>query len=222
MVPAVMAAEGVAFAVLLGLDGSPVWQMARLLVTLALTALAVWFTRRAGRTGQGATALLLGCAGTVAGGGVAGAHLAKAVLDAAAIVAVIVLVTGLFLLIWGAAALVRAVPRWWRLLAIPAAWVLLELVLFPLTMAVIATNQPRGGLGTATPATYGLTYGSVAFRTADGVRLSAWYIPARNGAAVVVLPGSGSTRTGSCNAASNGCSTPRPAAQRRPPADERL
>jgi predicted alpha/beta hydrolase len=32
-------------------------------------------------------------------------------------------------------------------------------------------------------------------RTADGVRLSAWYIAARNGAAVVVLPGSGSTRT---------------------------
>jgi pimeloyl-ACP methyl ester carboxylesterase len=35
----------------------------------------------------------------------------------------------------------------------------------------------------------------VAFRTVDGVRLSAWYIPARNGAAVVLLPGSGSTRT---------------------------
>jgi pimeloyl-ACP methyl ester carboxylesterase len=35
----------------------------------------------------------------------------------------------------------------------------------------------------------------VAFRTADGVRLSAWYIPPRNGAAVVLLPGAGSTRT---------------------------
>jgi uncharacterized protein len=195
VVPAVMAAEGVAFAVLLGLDGSPVWQVARVLVTLALTALAVWFTRRAGRTGQGATALLLGIAGTAAGGGVAGAHLAKAGLDAAATLAAVVLATGLFLLVWGAVALVRAIPGWWRLLAIPAAWVLLELVLFPLTMAVIATNQPPGALGTATPAKYGLTYRSVAFRTADGVRLSAWYIPARNGAAVVLLPGSGSTRT---------------------------
>jgi len=35
----------------------------------------------------------------------------------------------------------------------------------------------------------------VAFRTADGVRLSAWLIPARNGAAVVLLPGAGCTRT---------------------------
>jgi uncharacterized protein len=194
VVPAVMAAEGVAFAVLLGLDGSPVWQVARALVMLALTALAVWFTRRAGRTGQGAIALLLGIAGTAGGGGVAGAHLAKAGLDAAAIVALIVLLTGLFLLVSGAVALVRAVPGWWRLLAIPAAWVLLELVLFPLTMAVIATNQPPGSLGSATPAAYGLAYRDVSIRTADGVRLSAWYVPGRNGAAAVVLPGSGSAR----------------------------
>ena len=65
----------------------------------------------------------------------------------------------------------------------------------PLTMAVYATNLPPGPLGPATPAQYGLTYHDVAFRTADGVRLSAWYIPPRNGAALVVLPGSGSTRT---------------------------
>ena len=194
-VPAVMAVEGAAFAVLLGLDGAPVWQAARVVSALMVTALAVWFTRRAGRTGQGVTALLLGSAGTAAGGGVAGAHLAKAGPDAAAVAAAIVLVTGLFLLIWGAAALVRAIPGWWRLLAIPVAWVVLELVLFPVTMGVIATNQPPGAPETATPAKYGLTYHSVAFRTADGARLSAWYIPARNGAVVVVLPGSGSTRT---------------------------
>src|SRR5690348_710664 len=170
VVTSVMGAEGAAFAVLLGLAGSPVWQVARVVVTLMVTALAVWFTRRAGRTGQGVTALLLGSAGTVAGGGVAGAHLAKAGPDATAVVAAVVLVTGLFLLIWGAAALVQAIPGWWRLLAIPMAWVVLELVLLPLTMGVIATNQPPGTLGTATPAKYGLAYRSVAFPTAEGAR----------------------------------------------------
>jgi pimeloyl-ACP methyl ester carboxylesterase len=190
-----MAAEGVAFSVLLGLEGSAAWQAARVLVALMLTVLAVWFTRRARRAGQGATALMLGVAGTASGGGVAGAHLAKAGLDAAGVLAGIAAVTGVFLLIWGTVALVRAVPGWWRLLAIPAALSLLWFVLYPLTMAVIATNRPPGSLGTATPATYGLTYHSAAFRTADGVRLSAWYIPARNGAAVVLPPGSGSTRT---------------------------
>jgi dienelactone hydrolase len=190
-----MAAEGVAFAALVGLDGAPLWQVARVVVTLLVTALAVWFTRRAGRTGRGATALVFGIAGTAAGGGVAGFHLAKAGLDAAVVLAAVVLVTGVFLLIWGSVALVRAIPGWWRLLAIPAALVLLWFVLFPVTMAVGAANEPPGPLGSATPAKYGLTYQNVAFRTADGIRLSAWYVPARNGAAVVLLAGSGSTRT---------------------------
>ena len=138
---------------------------------------------------------MAGITGTVTGAGVASAHLAKAGPDAAAVAAAVVLVTGIVLLVWGAAALVRAVPGWWRLLAVPAAIALLWFVLFPLTVAVYATNLPPGPLGSATPATYGLAYQNVAFRTADGVRLSAWYIPSRNGAAVVLLPGSGSTRT---------------------------
>jgi dienelactone hydrolase len=195
MLPIVIAAEGVAFAVLLGLNGSAVWQVARVLVTLTVTALAVWFTGRAGRTGQGTIALALGIAGTAAGAGVATGHLGKTGLDAVAALAAIVLVTGLFLLIWGAVVLVQATPGWWRLLAGPVALALLWFVLFPLTVAVYATNLPAGPLGPATPAKYGLSYHDVAFHTADGVRLSAWYIPARNGAAVVVLPGSGSTRT---------------------------
>src|SRR5204862_5489164 len=56
-------------------------------------------------------------------------------------------------------------------------------------------NRPPGPLGPVTPARYGLGYQDVAFRTVDGVRLSAWYIPARTDAAVVLLPGAGETRT---------------------------
>jgi dienelactone hydrolase len=190
-----MTAEGVAFAVLLGLDGSPVWRVARVLVVIAVAAAAVWFTRRAGRTGRGAAALLFGIAGTAAGAGVASGHLAKAGLDAAAMAAAVVLVTGVVLLGWGTAALVRATPGWWRLLAVPGAMVLLWFVLWPLSLAVYATNLPPGPPGPATPAAYGLPYQDVTFGTADGVLLSAWYIPPRNGAAVVLLPGSGSTRT---------------------------
>jgi hypothetical protein len=167
VVPAVMIDEGVAFAVLLGLDGSPPWRVARVVVTLMLTALAVWYARRVGRNGQGATVLVLGIAGMAAGGGVGGAHLANAGLDAAAVLAGIVLVTGVFLVILGAAALVRAIPGWWRLLAIPAALGVLWFVLYPLTIAVIATNRPAGPLGTATPVGYGLVCRNVAFRAAD-------------------------------------------------------
>jgi dienelactone hydrolase len=125
---------------------------------------------------------------------VASGHLAEAGPDAAAVVAAVVLVAALVLLGWGAAALVQAMPGWWRLLAVPAAMGLLWFVLVPLTVAFDVTNRPAGPPGSATPAAYGLTYRDVAFRTADGVRLSAWYIPPRNGAAVVLLPGAGSTR----------------------------
>jgi hypothetical protein len=93
------------------------------------------------------------------------------------------------------AMLVRAMPGWWRLLAVPLALVLLEFALLPLTVAVYATNLPPGPLGSATPAAFGLTYRDAVFRTSDGIRLSAWYVPPRNGAAVVLLPGAGSTRT---------------------------
>jgi uncharacterized protein len=193
VLPAVIAAQGAALAVLAGVDGSPVWRVVRVLVVIAISGLAVWFTRGARRAARGGTALVLGIVGTVVGAGVASAQ-ATAGLGTVAVVAGIVLVTGLALLGWGAAMLVRAVPGWWRLLAIPAALALLWFVVFPLTVAVFATSRPPGVLGSATPASYGLAYRSVAFRTADGVRLSAWYIPPRNGAAVLLLPGAGSTR----------------------------
>ena len=193
--PSVIAAGGMALAVLTGLDGSPAWRVARVLAVITVTALAVWLTRRTGRVAQGTTALLLGIAGTAAGAGITSAHLAKAGLDAGAVLASMVLVTSLFELGWGAVALIRAIPGWWRLLAVPMALTLLEFVLLPLTVAVNATNRPPGPLGAAIPASYGFAYQDAAFRTADGVRLSAWYIPARNGSAVVVLPGAGETRT---------------------------
>jgi uncharacterized protein len=193
LLPGVIAAQGAAMTVLVGLDGSPVWRVARVLVVIAVTGLAVWFTGRAGRAACGGTVLVLGVVGTAVGAGVASAHV-KTGMSAAAVTAGLVLVTGVVLLAWGAGTLVRAVTGWWRLLAIPAALALLWFVLFPLTMAVFATNRSPGPLGSATPASYGLAYRNVAFRTADGVGLSAWYIPPRNGAGVLLLPGAGSTR----------------------------
>ena len=56
---------------LAGLDGSALWQVVRVLVILAVTAGAVWFTGRAGRAGRGTIALLFGIVGTVAPGLVA-------------------------------------------------------------------------------------------------------------------------------------------------------
>lgn len=89
----------------------------------------------------------------------------------------------------------RLARRWWRLAAIPAAFALIEFVIIPVTAAVYATNVPATALGSKTPGTYGMAYQQATFITSDHVRLSGWYIPSRNGAAVVLLHGSGSTRS---------------------------
>src|SRR5690348_16064320 len=91
---AFIAVQGGALAVLAGLDGSPGWRAARALVVVTMAVLAAWFIPRAGRTARGAAVLVLGTIGTAAGGGVASAHLAKAGLDTAAVLAAVVLVAG--------------------------------------------------------------------------------------------------------------------------------
>lgn len=64
-----------------------------------------------------------------------------------------------------------------------------------LGQAVAATNVPRAEVGARTPIDVGLTYRDVEFPATDGVRLSGWYVPSRNGAVVLLLHGAGSTRS---------------------------
>jgi dienelactone hydrolase len=81
--------------------------------------------------------------------------------------------------------------------AVTVALAALAVALMCLTFvpAVMATNAPRPELGDNDPSTYGVSYRSVSLETADGVSIAGWYIGSRNGAAVVVRHGAGSTRT---------------------------
>jgi uncharacterized protein len=60
--------------------------------------------------------------------------------------------------------------------------------------AVAATNVPDTHVR-STPAAVGLRYESVTLTTNDGVKLAAWYVRGTNGGGVVVMHGSGSTRS---------------------------
>jgi dienelactone hydrolase len=66
------------------------------------------------------------------------------------------------------------------------------LVVAPVAVAVTFTHKHREPIG-APPST---AYRDVAFRSADGLVLRGWYAPSRNGAAVVVVHGGGSDRSG--------------------------
>jgi uncharacterized protein len=199
LLPAAAVVQGTALALLVAWDGSPVWRAARVLMVAAVTAAAVWALDRGAQWLRGVTALVMGTGGVCAGIGIGAAHLFKAGLSATAAMGLVIGVTGLILLGAGAVMLTRLAHRWWRLLALPAGLAWVALVISPLVLAVYAVNVPPTDAGTVTPASRGLAYTDVAFRAADGVRLSGWYVPSGNGGAVVLLHGAGSTRAGVLN-----------------------
>ncbi|MFI7067531.1 alpha/beta hydrolase [Kribbella sp. NPDC050124] len=142
-----------------------------------------------------AVAFLAGCVATAVGVGLGLPHLAKTGISPTAIAGMVCLTTGLVLVGAGGISLVRAVPGWWRVLAVPVLLSVLLISLTALGQAVAATNVPHTAVGAETPGSRGLAFTEVEFATADGVTLSGWYIPSANRAAVVVLHGAGSTRS---------------------------
>jgi fermentation-respiration switch protein FrsA (DUF1100 family) len=63
-------------------------------------------------------------------------------------------------------------------------------ILLPVAIAIGVTHRPRAEVD---PAALGRPHEAVTIRTADGLGLAAWYVPSRNGAAIVTFP----TRRGS-------------------------
>jgi uncharacterized protein len=133
--------------------------------------------------------LTTGSIGTVVGFGYGAQRLVEGNLwlalptIGAAIASVAVLVVGAYHAI-------RMTPGWWRLLALPIAFVVFQFVLMPATFGTTGIHGMRSPLTTAPPA----GASTVSFIAADGVELHAWYTPGRNGAAVVLLPGAGGNR----------------------------
>jgi fermentation-respiration switch protein FrsA (DUF1100 family) len=183
-----------ALAVLVGYRGTPGWQALRILVVLLLFVAAFRLLRSRRTWVVGVISALVGIVGVIAGTAVGLMHLVKSGPLVPTAAGLVVLAAGLALLIAGCVGFIRLLPGWWRLLAIPAAYVVLEFVLFPVTSGVYAANVPAGHLGSVNPASRGLAYATVSFQSPDGVRLAGWYVTSRNGAAVIVAAGSGSTR----------------------------
>ncbi len=59
-------------------------------------------------------------------------------------------------------------------------------VVFPLAYAIFYTHKPRMEVERAN---LGRPYEEVTLQTSDGLDLAAWYVPSRNGAAVIAFPG---------------------------------
>jgi uncharacterized protein len=147
---------------------------------------------------RGAIALMLGFFGVLAG--TEAVHYTIAVGPSGDdYTGLLSILAGLLLIGVGAVTLWRSRRRddrlWWRYgrrVLLAAGVVFLAMAfLFPLSVGYVVTHASRAHVPAAD---LGAAYESVAFTTSDGLRLKGWYIPSRNGAAVISFPGRASSQ----------------------------
>jgi len=175
---------------LLALPGPGLWTKAGVVGAAAVSVLAV---RRSQARWTGVVLVLWGLLGLALGLAVGVRHLLAGRLT----LAPLALVAGGFLVVAGLRTLLRALSRPTRA-AGTAALVLGGLVCLYLLVIPLLTTQPLPAAAPGPPPT---GFSEVAFDTSDGVTLRGWYAATDNGAAVVVVPGSGSSRTGAAKQA---------------------
>lgn len=143
---------------------------------------------------RGALAVALGLFGAIAGLGEAGYYTITVGPSGDDYTGLLAIPAGLLLVGVGTVTLWRSRRRddhrLWRharrLLLAAAAVVAAYLVLFPLALTYIFTHSARAAVPAAS---LGAAYEKVTFRTSDGLTLHGWYVPSRNGAAVISAPG---------------------------------
>jgi uncharacterized protein len=165
-------------------------------VLIAATALmALVGVRAAPLWARGVVSLVIGFAMTAVTGGVVAKRLADGVslVDALGGIAG---VAGVVLIVLGWRLILRRTARRWARITIGLVSTLLvaQFVLLPAGVALDVTDRPRPIGSGRTPADVGLPFEDVRIPIPDGTTLSGWWIPSTNGAAIVLLPGSGSTR----------------------------
>jgi uncharacterized protein len=162
-------------------------------VPVALIGLAAWAYPRLSGFARAALALAFGLVAVAIG--LEGAYYTSAVGPSGDdFTGLLALGAGVVLLGLGAVTLWRTrrtegtllwrYPR--RALLAVGAFLAFSVVVLPLGLAYVTTHTARA---VVPENRLGVAYENVSFRTSDGLRLEGWYVPSRNGAAVVSFPG---------------------------------
>ncbi|WP_062522936.1 alpha/beta hydrolase [Demequina silvatica] len=134
----------------------------------------------------GAAVVLASFAGACAALGPA--RLARTGLSPVALVATVALIAALAALVWIAT---RVARRWWsRTLVLVAALPVVAILALPVGVATWAAHPALAPSSAVRPD----GASDLTVEAGDGVELAAWWLPSRDGAALVLLHGSGSTR----------------------------
>jgi uncharacterized protein len=167
-------------------------------LALGLVAVAAFpYLRPAARA---ALAVFFGALAIV-DGGMHAKHIAAQSVGASDVTGVLALAAGVVLIGLAVAILwlhrgegeVSGRRRWaYRIAAVPVGLLLSLYTVVPIGTAITETHKYREPIGVPPSA----DYREVAFDASDGVRLSGWYRPTRNGATLLVLHGGGGDRTG--------------------------
>ena len=168
------------------------------LVPLALIGLAAWAYPRLSGGRRGALALFAGPLAIATG--IEAFHYTREVGPSGDdFTGLLTLPAGLLLLGLGAVTLWRTRRTdgslWWRyprraLLAVAGVLVLGSVVI-PTGLGYVTTHVGRA---VVPPADLGAPYEDIKFTTSDGLELEGWYVPSRNGAAVISFPGRAGTQ----------------------------
>jgi hypothetical protein len=139
--------------------------------------------------------LLFGSLGVAVGVGVGLRHVAAGDLRWRALLGLVALVAALPTVGAAIRRLLRDLHTPLKIIAVIGLVAIAAVVTWTLAPAVIATSVPAIAHGTQTPGDVGMRAEEVHLVTGDGVELWAWYVESRNGHAVVLRHGSGSTAT---------------------------
>jgi dienelactone hydrolase len=163
------------------------------LVPLAVLGLVAWAYPRLPGAGRGALGLAFGVLGIAAGG--EGFHYARTVgASGDDYTGLLCIAAGLLLIGLGVATLWRTrrvegnlAWRYGRRGLLGAAGVVVGFfTLMPIGLGYVTTHTARS----VVPANHlGVAYENVSFTTSDGLKLQGWYVPSKNGAAVIAFPG---------------------------------
>jgi hypothetical protein len=163
------------------------------LVPLAVLGLVAWAYPRLRGGWRGAIALAFGVLG-IAAGIEAAYYTSKVGASGDDFTGLLALGAGVLLLVLGVVTLWRTrrtegahAWRYGRRVLLGAAGVVAATaVLLPVGLAYVTTHVGRA----VVPANeLGVAYENVSFKTSDGLKLVGWYVPSRNGAAVIAFPG---------------------------------
>ncbi len=164
------------------------------LVPLAALVLAAATYQRVRAGLRAAIALTVGLLGTVAGAGEAGYYALKIGPSGDDYTGLLAIPAGLLVLAIGVRTLWRTRRleesrrrRYLRRSLLGAlAAVVAAVVVSPVAVSYVYTHVARPDVPAAD---LGAPYQDVTFTTSDGIELAGWYVPSRNGAAVIAFPG---------------------------------